>query len=281
MHGPVDHLPASRCFATHQVLCLVGKGEQHMKPIVELNNLSVRYEEREAVRNLSLYIAPGEVLGILGPNGAGKTTTVSCIEGLTAPTSGTVRVFSADPRRERAAVYSRMGVQLQETSYPLRVRTGELCALFASFYERPADWHALLCSLDLESAIYQSVSRLSGGQRQKLSVVLALMGRPELLILDEVSTGLDPQMRDAMLGALRQIAAQGTSMVLVTHYPNELAGLAERILLLMDGEEQFLGTLDTFASWAAAKSGTANEQLSLEDAYLSVCPASSPLRLGM
>lgn len=249
-------------------------------PIVVLNGLRVEYPGKVAVQDLSLSLAPGEVLGILGPNGSGKTTTVSCIEGLTVPSSGTVDVFSMDPLRHREAVYARLGVQLQEANYPLRIRVDELCALFSSFYAHPADWRALLRTVGLESAARRSVQKLSGGERQKLSVVLALVGRPELLILDEVSTGLDPHARRALHNSLRQIAEQGTAMILITHYPDELAELADRILLLDGGTQRFLGSPDAFVRWAASESGAASGgRLTLEEAYLSVCSAGSELQL--
>lgn len=242
-----------------------------MKPIVEVSRLSVCYGHVEALRDLNFALAPGEVLGIIGPNGAGKTTTLSCIEGLLTPTEGAVQVFGAEPRRERRQVLRRMGVQLQDASYPLRIRTEELVQLYASFYKDPADWRTLLASMGLSGLGRRRVHSLSGGERQKLSILLALIGRPSLLILDEISTGLAPEARFMLRASLRQIAAGGTAMIVVTHYPDELEGLADRLLLLEAGRARFLGTPDAFRRFAGRESGEAG-QLTLEQAYLAACP---------
>lgn len=248
-----------------------------MNPIVEAADLSVRYGTKDAVRGLSFTLQPGETLGIVGPNGSGKTTALSCVEGLVSPASGSMRVFGADPVRQRREVYARMGVQLQDAAYPLRIRTAELCALYASFYAHPADWQTLLGDLGLAPMARRYVHTLSGGERQKLSVLLALMGQPQLLVLDELSTGLDPETRHSLRASLQQIASRGTAMIVVTHYLDELEGLAGRILLLEAGRQRFLGSLDGFRRWAGAESGKAAS--TLEEAYLSVCPPAATLRL--
>lgn len=241
-----------------------------MKPIIELKDLTVHYRNKTALHGLDLTLAPSEILGIIGPNGSGKTTVLSCVEGLCHPTSGSVRVFSLDPVADRRRVYVRLGVQLQEVSYPPRIRVVELCQLFAAFYRHPANWQALLDALGLKPFLRRSVHTLSGGEKQKLSVVLALMGRPELLILDELSTGLDPETQQALRVFLRQIADKGTAMILVTHHLEELEGLADRILLLWDGRKRFLGTPADFLLWAQHETGASAPCPSLADAYLSV-----------
>lgn len=250
-----------------------------MKSIAEVKDLTVRFKDKAAVHRLHFELAAGEVLGILGPNGSGKTTTLACLEGLLSPSSGTVRLFGLDPMTGRRRLYARLGVQLQEANYPLRIRVGELCALFASFYDQPANWPRLLDALDLRASVHRSVQSLSGGEKQKLSVVLALMGRPELLILDELSTGLDPETRVALRSFLRDIAGGGVSMILVTHHPDELAGLAGRILLLDGGRAQFLGTPDRFRLWARDISGSREPASTLDQAYLSVVAPAPALPL--
>lgn len=240
-----------------------------MTDIITAADLSVRYGKKEVLRNLNLTLAPGEILGIIGPNGSGKTTALSCIEGLSRPYGGQVRVFGRDPVRERKYVYSRMGVQLQESSYPLRIRTDELCRLFASFYKEPADWHILLESFGLLPLLKRRVRNLSGGEKQRLSLVLALMGRPEILILDEITAGLDPEGRRRIRGALRQQARNGAAMIIVTHYPDELEDFAHRILLLEEGSERFCGTVSAFRHWAAAAAGK-SENAPLEVLYLAL-----------
>ncbi|MBD5560190.1 MAG: ABC transporter ATP-binding protein [Clostridia bacterium] len=249
-----------------------------MQPIVQADNLTVRYRDKTAVAGLHFALAPGEVLGIAGPNGSGKTTTLACLEGLQRPSGGTVRVFGGDPAVNRRQIYRYLGVQLQDTDYPPRIHVGELCALFASFFDRPADWRSMLTALGLAPLMRRSVRSLSGGERQKLSVLLALMGRPQLLILDELSTGLDPESRQAVRTFLRDAAAGGLAMILVTHYLNELEDLADRILLLNNGRQRYLGTLLGFRCWAQAEAG-GPAAFSLEDAYLSVAAPAPALPL--
>lgn len=241
-----------------------------MAPIVRLENMSVIYGNgKEAVRGLNLAIEQGEVIGLLGPNGSGKTSTLSVIEGLLLPAHGRASVFELDPVVQREKIYSRMGVQLQEASYPIRIKVSELCGLFASFYDRPTDWRFLLNAFGLESTARRDVKTLSAGERQKLSLIIALIGRPELLILDEISTGLDPHARRMVQDSLKRIANSGTAMIIVTHYPNELQDLADRILVLNHGEQLFLGSPEEFCSVAGAENGTVYN--TLEDAYLAVC----------
>ena len=250
-----------------------------MNSIVTVENLQVRRRNRLIPAGVTFALPPGQVLGIIGPNGSGKTTTLSCIEGLLRPHAGNVRVFSLDPWENRRQVADRLGVQLQETGYPLRVRVGELCRLFASFYPRPLHWESLLADLGLGALEHRSVQTLSGGERQRLSILLALIGRPELLMLDEVSTGLAPEARQAVRSSLRQIADTGIAMIVATHYPDELPGLADQLLLLDRGRQRFLGPPEKFPAWARLESGAAEEAASLEQAYLSVCPPELALRL--
>ena len=250
-----------------------------MDTIIAVKNLQVHRQNRLVLDGITFALLPGQVLGIIGPNGSGKTTTLSCIEGLLRPSAGTVRVFSLDPWTQRRRVACQLGVQLQATGFPLRVRVGELCRLFASFYAQPLHWEPLLEALGLGSLHHRSVQTLSGGERQRLSILLALIGRPELLVLDEVSTGLAPEARHAVRSSLRQIADSGIAMVVATHYPDELPGLADQLLLLDHGQQRFLGPLEKLPAWAQAESGAAAEVSSLEQAYLSVCQPGPALHL--
>ncbi|MDE6517966.1 MAG: ABC transporter ATP-binding protein, partial [Acetatifactor sp.] len=143
--------------------------------IVQVENLSLAYRSVRAVQDVSFTVESGEILAIIGENGSGKTSAVECVEGLRRPESGSVQVFGLDPWRHRREVYRRMGVQLQETAYPSKIRVEEQCELFASFYDRPADRRLLLSKLGLDEKKKRLVSKLSGGERQRLSILLALM----------------------------------------------------------------------------------------------------------
>ena len=166
--------------------------------IVQVENLNLAYKGLRAVQNVSFQIKSGEILAIIGQNGSGKTSTVECIEGLRKPDSGLVQVFGKDPWLHRSEIYKEMGIQLQEVEYPSKIRVEEQCRLFASFYERPADWDLLLTQLGLDKKRKQPIHKLSGGEKQRLSILLSLMGRPKLLVLDELTTGLDPEVRQNM-----------------------------------------------------------------------------------
>ena len=148
-----------------------------------------------AVDDISFAVAEGEIFGILGPNGAGKSTTVECIEGLRAPDRGQIKVLGLDPQRDRAELTQRLGVQLQDSHLPARMRLAEALALYSSFYRAPADWHALMDVLGLAGKASTRFGKLSGGQKQRLSIALALVGNPQVAMLDELTTGLDPQAR--------------------------------------------------------------------------------------
>lgn len=170
--------------------------------IVQVENLNLSYKNIKAVQNISFSVKPGEILAVIGQNGSGKTSTVECIEGLRKPDSGSIQVFGKDPWLHRQEVYKEMGVQLQESEYPPKIKVEEQCKLFASFYERPADWELLLKQLGLEEKRKRPIHKLSGGEKQRLSILLSLMGRPKLLILDELTTGLDPEVRQNMWAGL-------------------------------------------------------------------------------
>ena len=166
--------------------------------IVRVENLDLAYKNVHAVKGISFSVKAGEIVAIIGQNGSGKTSTVECVEGLRKPDGGQIRVFNKDPWLRRGEVYKEMGVQLQEAEYPLKIRVEELCGLFASFYERPADWELLLAQMGLDEKRKRPVHKLSGGEKQRLSILLSLMGRPKLLVLDELTTGLDPEVRQNM-----------------------------------------------------------------------------------
>ncbi|EOS45099.1 ABC transporter ATP-binding protein [Lachnospiraceae bacterium JLR.KK009] len=247
--------------------------------IVQAEHLNLSYKTVHAVQNVSLSVELGEILAVIGQNGSGKTSVVECIEGLRKPDSGLVRVFGKDPWLHRSKVYKEMGVQLQETEYPLKIKVGELCRLFASFYERPADWELLLEQMGLDGKRKRLVQKLSAGEKQRLSIVLSLMGRPKLLVLDELTTGLDPEVRQNMWASFRNIRDRGIAILMVSHYLDEVEALADKILYLEKGEQRFFGTQQGFREYvkACVPQGQWDGNLSLEKLYLMVVPKTTGL----
>jgi len=203
--------------------------------VIDVHNLHKRYGAHTAVEDVSFTVSQGEIFGILGPNGAGKTTTVECVGGLRVPDRGRVSVLNLDPRRDRKELRKRVGIQLQESALPERIKVWEALALFSSFYERPADWKRMVEAFGLtekQNAVY---GKLSGGQKQRLSIALALVGRPEIAILDELTTGLDPQARLNTWEVIRSVRDQGTTILLVTHSMEEAAQLCDRLAVINGG----------------------------------------------
>lgn len=245
-----------------------------METLAQVQNLLVQYGNITAVKDVSFQIRPGEIFAIIGPNGSGKTSAVECLEGLRRPAGGSVTVFGQSPLAQRKQVYAHLGVQLQDVQYPDKIKVDELCAWFASFYTAPADWRLLLSQLGLADKQNRTVRRLSGGEKQRLSVLLALLPRPKLLILDELTTGLDPEVRRGLWDSLKTIRDAGVGIVLVSHYMEEVTALADRLLFLLRGEAIFTGTLAELYTYARSTLPPESwrEDLSLEDIYLLLAP---------
>lgn len=210
---------------------------------IRVNHLSVRYRDFVAVNDISFEVCKGEIFAIIGPNGSGKTSTVECVEGLRKPSSGEISVLGMDPQKRRREINRKVGVQLQSTEYQSRVKVGELCSLFQSFYTAPADVDPLLKEFGLLSKRKSYVSALSGGERQKLSVVLSLLPNPEILFLDELTTGLDPEARSNLWDLIQNINDGGTTILMVSHFMDEVEYLANRVMLLKDGKILTSGTV--------------------------------------
>ena len=246
-----------------------------MTTAIEVRGLTKGYAGTTVVRDISFAVECGEIFGIIGPNGAGKTTTVECIEGLRRPDAGQVSVLGLDPVRDRDALRERLGVQLQDTELPERVRVGEALRLYSSFYAAPADWRALMERLGLSGKEKSPFGKLSGGQRQRLSIALALVGRPEVVVLDELTTGLDPQARRDTWALIEDVRDRGTTIVLVTHFMEEAERLCDRIAVIGSGR---LIALDTPAALAAGAGTATGPQprfarpgpASLEDAFVAL-----------
>ena len=210
--------------------------------VIEVSHLTKRYGDRAAVDGVSFSVEEGEIFGILGPNGAGKTTTVESIVGLRTPDSGTIRVLGLDPGTDRDRLRAVVGVQLQESELPDRMTVREALELFASFYDDPADPSRLMADLGLADKRDTAYRHLSGGQKQRLSIALALIGQPRIAILDELSTGLDPQARRDTWDLIESIRDRGVTVVLVTHLMEEAERLADRVAVIRDGRVVALDT---------------------------------------
>jgi ABC-2 type transport system ATP-binding protein len=207
-----------------------------MTTVIEVQHMRKRYGDTVAVDDVSFTVEEGEIFGILGPNGAGKTTTVECIEGLRIPDSGTISVLGLDPIRDGGELRQRVGAQLQDSELPERLRVGEALELYSSFYRQPADWHALMDMLGLAEKRDTRFGKLSGGQKQRLSIALALVGSPRVAVLDELTTGLDPQARRDTWALIEGIRNQGVTILLVTHFMEEAERLCDRVALIDSGK---------------------------------------------
>lgn len=207
-----------------------------MHDALTVRDLRKRYGDTNAVDGVSFEVKTGEVFGIIGTNGSGKTTTVECVQALRRPDSGWVQVFGVDPHADRARLRSVVGSQLQESELPDRLRVWEALDLFAAISPASADWRELLADWGLVDKRNTAFAKLSGGQRQRLLVALALVNRPRLVFLDEMTTGLDPAARRVAWDLIDQIRVRGTTVVLVTHFMDEAERLCDRLAVFRRGQ---------------------------------------------
>ena len=210
--------------------------------VITVDHLRKTYRRIVAVDDLSFDVEAGEIFGILGPNGAGKTTTVECVQGLRRPDGGTIRVLGLDPATQAAQLRQRIGSQLQDSSLPGRLKVAEAIELFAAFAHHPVDCDELLARWRLDDQRAQAFDSLSGGQRQRLFIALAFVNSPEVVFLDELTQGLDPQARRATWELIRQIRQGGTTVVLVTHFMDEAEHLCDRVAVVDRGRVVALDT---------------------------------------
>ena len=213
-----------------------------MDPALHIDGLKKSYDGTPAVDGLSLTVGRGEIFGLIGPNGAGKTTTVECAVGLRAPDAGAIRMLGLDPQAQGRRLRQRIGVQLQDAALPARLTVREAVRLFAALYDEAADPDRLLTTWGLADKRDAAFGDLSGGQQQRLFITLALINNPDLVVLDEISTGLDPDARRATRDLIRTIREQGTTVVLVTHFMDEAEALCDRVAMLVDGRRAALDT---------------------------------------
>jgi len=210
--------------------------------VITVSHLRKAYRHVVAVDDLSFDVEAGEIFGIVGPNGAGKTTTVECLQGLRHPDGGTIQVLGLDPTSQAAELRQRIGSQLQDSALPGRLRVAESIELFAAFAHHPVDCNELLARWRLEDLRVQAFDTLSGGQRQRLFIALAFVNSPELVFLDELTQGLDPQARRSTWQLIREIRQGGTTVVLVTHFMDEAEQLCDRVAVVDGGKVVALDT---------------------------------------
>ena len=230
------------------------------EPSIRVANLSKSFGSRKVVDDLSFDVEKGQVFALLGHNGAGKSTTIDLILGLNVPDAGSAQILGLNAGKHRKQVFERVGVQLQHTQYQSSITVEEACIEYASLYPCPGDYHTLLEQFGLAALGRSLVSKLSGGERQKLSVVLALIGNPEIVFLDELTTGLDVVARREVWRTLKQLKKQGLTIFLTTHYMEEAEALCDRVCIIRSGKKVVEGTI----AQVVAQSGQTN----LENAYL-------------
>ena len=231
-----------------------------MSEAIFVEGLTKAYHGKTVVDHLDLSVPSGTVFGLLGANGAGKSTTIECMLGTKQADSGAIRLLGQDPRKHRRTLFQRIGVQFQEGDYHREIKVSELCEETASLYQNPADWRELCRQFGIGDKENTAVKSLSGGERQRLLIVLALIPQPELVFLDELTTGLDAKARRGVWKTLEGLKEQGLTIFLTSHFMDEVETLCDEICILKRGVSVFHGTV------AQAKAQCGCERF--EDAYL-------------
>ena len=231
-----------------------------MQEAIKVEHLSKSYGNLRVIDNLNLSVKSGTVYGLLGANGAGKSTTIECVLGIKKADIGTVSILEHDPQKDRTHLFQKVGVQFQESSYQAEIKVGELCEETACLYKNPTDWQKLCREFGIGDKLKSEVKNLSGGQRQKLFIVLALIPNPELVFLDELTTGLDTKARREVWKMLSKLKGEGLTIFLTSHFMDEVEVLCDEICILKKGKAVFYGTVDQ----AKEQSGCTN----FEEAYL-------------
>lgn len=228
--------------------------------LLKINNLKKSYGSAIILNNLSLEINKGECFGLLGPNGAGKSTTIDCILGMKKYDSGEIELLSTPSKKIDKAIFEKIGVQFQQSHYQDKIKVFELCELTSSYYKQTIDWKNLINSFGLSGKEKMYVEKLSGGEKQKLSVLLTLIPNPEIIFLDELTTGLDTLARRQVWKELIKLKEKGVTVLLTSHYMEEVEILCDRIGIIVGGEISIIGTVKEVIE----KSGKST----LEEAYL-------------
>ncbi|MER6570514.1 ABC transporter ATP-binding protein [Streptomyces sp. NPDC001093] len=245
-----------------------------MPSVIEVTDLRKSYGGRAVVDGVSFAVEEGEIFGILGPNGAGKTTTVECVEGLRVPDAGRVRVAGLDPVADHDEVARILGAQLQQSELQPKLTVREALELYATFYPHPADWRPLAERLGLTAKLGTRFGKLSGGQQQRLFIALALIGNPRVVVLDELTTGLDPRARRDTWQLIEDVRGSGVTVLLVTHFMEEAQRLCDRIAVIDKGR---VAALDTPAGLIRRSAGATvisfTPSAPLDDHDLAALPA--------
>ncbi|MFZ2539362.1 MAG: ABC transporter ATP-binding protein [Oscillospiraceae bacterium] len=231
-----------------------------MEDIIKVENLSKSYGHLIAVNNFNFSVKRGTVFGLLGANGAGKSTTMECVLGTKPMDSGTVTILGLNPKANRKKLFQKVGVQFQESNFQENIRVQELCEVTASLYKKPADYSILLSKFGIADKSKTLVKELSGGQKQRLFIILALIPKPEVVFLDEITTGLDARARRDVWQILQELKNEGLTILLTSHFMDEVEVLCDIICILKKGNSVFYGTIED----AIAKSPYDK----FEDAYL-------------
>ena len=231
-----------------------------MEEIIKVESVTKAYGALLAVDHLSLSVRRGTAFSLLGANGAGKSTTIECILGTKRADTGTVSVLSLDPRKDRRRLFQQVGVQFQECDYQPEIKVSELCEETACLYKAPADWNGLCEQFGIGDKTQSAVKSLSGGERQRLFIVLALIPKPQVVFLDELTTGLDARARRGVWKILKELKDGGLTIFLTSHFMDEVEALCDEICILKKGRAVFSGTV----AQAKEESGCEN----FEDAYL-------------
>lgn len=231
-----------------------------MESILTVNRLRKSYGNFIAVDNLSFEVKKGEIFGLLGHNGAGKSTSIECILGVKASDGGDIKILGMNSVKDRKKLFEKVGVQFQESNYQTKIKVDEICKVTSSLYKNPVDWRELIGTFGLSGKGKSPVYDLSGGERQRLSVLLALIPKPELVFLDELTTGLDAKARRDIWKYLKMLKDNGLTIVLTSHYMDEVEALCDRIHILKKGKTVAEGSVSDVISGASCNN--------LEDAYL-------------
>lgn len=231
-----------------------------MEETIQISGLSKSYDGRKVIENLSFSVTAGEVFGLLGANGAGKSTTIECVLGTRTADSGSARILGLDPWKDRKRLFEQVWVQFQEVNYPDKIKVKELCEETTCLYKHPVAYEKLLQKFGLTDKMNALVSELSGGQKQKLFIVLALIPNPRVVFLDELTTGLDTKARRSVWNSLQELKEQGLTIFLSSHFMDEVEILCDRIGILKDGGFVFEGTVQEAVDLSPYEK--------LEDAYL-------------
>jgi ABC-2 type transport system ATP-binding protein len=231
-----------------------------MGNIIFVEKLKKRYKSKVVVNDLCFSVKKGEFFGLLGHNGAGKSTAIDCILGLKNFESGTVRILDMNPKKSRKELFEKVGVQLQLSSYQDKIKVYELCEEISVLYNQADDYKRLLKEFSLEKIKNNYVATLSGGERQKLAILLALIPKPEVVFLDELTTGLDTEARREVWGQLKKLKKSGVTILLTSHYMDEVEELCDKICIISNGKEVISGTVEEVIS--------SSPYTKLEDAYL-------------